>query len=1314
MALSLLAKARQYFTSKSQDNEGWLRQGKFTPQQNLKTLGGDISQRWKQQGGVKQFTPSSFFNTTSQGASQNLIKPIFGQRTGEVFENTVKNRITDPIVNVPSNAKATVTNLGGVVTPFFNKNLTLGQKFGQSGANAINTGVSALKTAGGLSTFGPEDVVFAGWDMLKAKKAGRDPIKALEGTENTGLGDALGKTQIQKDVLNIAELPLSLMVMGSLNSKNADEVSELIAKRSKLTKLAEQTPDAKNVTKAIAGIDERLSKLNLKINKAGKVKIINPPPTQPLDTGVKQPTIKIRGFTESVQEAPKVTKGTKVKVTGEYTVKPTDELMGEAKALLTEGASIKDVNKVQNIDAKIAATIQQAINLDKSGKHREAAALFNNLSQTGTELGRGVHAFTLLNQMSPEAISLSAAGRIKKYNETAKVKIPELTADQQKMISDDVRRIQSITDERIKNIELNKLQEKISDFIPSSFADKLITTWKAGLLTSLRTAGRNIVGNTIMQGSEIVSSKPAALADWIMSQKTGQRTTVGSLQGTLSGGKIGVNSAVDVMKYGFDPNETITKFDIKRVTWKNNPVEQALKKYTDFVFNSLSAQDKPFWNASYARSLYDQAAAMALNQGRKGNKKFIQGLVDNATEQMKTIATNDANYATFKDKNMISNIAAGFKRAAGQKEWSKLPAEIVAPFTGVPSSIVGKTIDYSPLGLIKGIKDVGKVMTKDVPDLQRKAAQELGRGTIGTALFALGSYLMSKGLMTGQPKDDKERKQWELEGRQQNSILVNGKWRSINSVGPQTLILLAGAKFDEEMNDPEGSMAKYGLTLVQDQLGQTFLSGVQQPLQAITDPNRYGKSYVGNQVASFIPNIVKDTSKALDPLSRETDTGSFAGNIKTSVQSGIPIWRNQMTPRRDVLGNKIKQEPTGLGAYIDLFNSKTPISNNVVDELSRLNKAGYNATPSKLSSTQTIKGVKGKLTQQELDVLETKTGIAVTKGLDNLFKSSSYQKLDDEDKQKAIKDLVSKTRKQVRATIDLTVMPDLGYTTSADSPKGVGKVALYGTSLVTDPKQTIKAILDGNPIRKVDGGAVILERKNALGTLDAGDKTTQIDHIIPLSHGGTNDKENLQQLSNEEHKIKTEFNNYWLKEFKAGRISKKELQEKDKNWRKEVENLPVKIQEKLISEMSTDTSANESNTYQIVNEDTGSITTIDLSKPIEAPKLTGYAELDKKLKSSYKSAITTRINNITKLYKDGQISAEKANQLINELKVKSGSTSTKSKGGKITIAKTPEAKVIKIKLPTIKLPQNTLKSNIKVKKPSIAQLKKRRTIKIKV
>jgi len=192
-------------------------------------------------------------------------------------------------------------------------------------------------------------------------------------------------------------------------------------------------------------------------------------------------------------------------------------------------------------------------------------------------------------------------------------------------------------------------------------------------------------------------------------------------------------------------------------------------------------------------------------------------------------------------------------------------------------------------------------------------------------------------------------------------------------------------------------------------------------------------------------------------------------------------------------------------------------------------------------------------------------------------------------------------------------------------------------------------VLNGNPVRKVEGGAVILERQEGLSKLDKGDKSTQVDHKIALTLGGTNDESNLQVLSNEENKIKGQVETYLYNEMKAGRITKKEAQKRDLNWRDEIDNLPKATQKKLAEELSSEAPTDKNKVYELINEDTGNITIIDLSKPIEAPKLTGMAALDKKLKSSYSSAITTRINNVTKLYKDGQLSAEEANKMIEEL-----------------------------------------------------------------
>ena len=717
-----------------------------------------------------------------------------------------------------------------------------------------------------------------------------------------------------------------------------------------------------------------------------------------------------RGFVGSVQGAKNVTKKVKSEVAGTYTPKTNDKLMGEAKALLSDGAKI-DFKNTKNLDQKVAATIQEALNAQKAGDHVLAANLFNNLSEHGTELGRGVQAFSLLQNMSPESVALSVAGKIKKFNATHNFKkIPELDAGKMKIISDMMSEIDLLKG-RDKNIALNELSNTISEFIPSSVADKAIAVWKAGLLTSLRTHERNFVGNAMHSIGEIAKDIPAMLDDKLMSLRTGKRSLTMTLRGMGQfGSKSTRQQMADIITKGYDPSNLVNKFDYKRVTWGKNPIEQTLKKYTDVVFNTLGAEDKPFYNAAMARSLYDQAGAEAINAGKRGNKAFIDNLVKNPTEEMTKIAIGDANTAVFKDKNMVTNAVNGLKQKLGQSELGKVVGEVAMPFTGVPSSIAGQMIAYSPIGLIKGVARSGAVLAGKVPAMQRLAAQEVGRGVIGSGLIGLGAYLTQQGLMTGQPKDSKEAAQWQLEGKQANSIMIGGKWRSINSVGPEALVMLAGSKI------AQGKEA--GITAAnigKDFTGQTFLQGMSGPINAISDPERYGQSYISNQIASVIPNIVKDTAKAFDPTQRETKGNDLGSTTLNVLQGGIPGLRNQLLPKRDVLGKPMAQEPTGLGAFLDLFNSKTPIKGTVVDELARLNELGLNATPSAVSNSKNKDGV--KMTPQELDKLEEYSGGQVTAGIESLVKSDSYKLMSDEQKQNAIGNLVSKIKSQAKTNI---------------------------------------------------------------------------------------------------------------------------------------------------------------------------------------------------------------------------------------------------------------------------------------------------------
>jgi hypothetical protein len=867
---------------------------------------------------------------------------------------------------------------------------------------------------------------------------------------------------------------------------------------------------------------------------------------------------KERGFITSVKESEKTPQAVKDIISGSYIPKSTASLKADAKALIQADAVKAEelaLNPRNATDVQIGNELINHYGLQ--GNFAKAKQITEGMANSGTEFGQAVQAFANYDKTTPQGALKFAQGAVNTYKKAHPNSVLKITDEQVKNMFERATKIQAMPEGRLRNIASNDLMEEINNLIPSTFVDKAVTVWKAGLLTSLRTHERNIIGNLLHGTAEYAKDIPATVADKLLSLKTGKRTITFTSDGIISGTKKGLQSAKDIVTKGYDPEQAISKYDVKHVTWGNNPLEQGLKKYTDAVFRTLGAADKPFWNSSYARSLYDQAGAEAINVGKRGDKEFIENLVNKPTEQMLKNAVKDANVATFKNDTGLREVATAFKKVASKNELTKLGSEVIAPFTGVPSSIAGQIVAYSPIGLVKGIAKAGKVLVKDIPNLQRQASQEVGRGVIGTGLLGIGAYLASKGLITGQPKDDKEAKEWQLENKPSNSVFIGGKWLTINSIGPENLILLAGAKAQEEFGVGGGNdIGKLGGNIAKDFLGQTFLQGVQAPLNAINDPTRYGKAYLGGQGSSIIPNIVKDVSKFFDDNQRENNT------ISDYFTNSIPGLRNKNLPRRDALGNIIPQEPTGAGAFIDLFNSKTPKKGVVVDEFARLDKEGYNSMPSQLSKNQTINKKKMVLTPEQLNKLEAANGAVINKVLEQVFISPQYKALTDEKKSELIDLVVQRVGKAVKEKMNIKqVQAEGGYEVSPEAPKDLlEKFSLAAKGIaVGDWQNTVKAIFTQERMRRISGNALILERKVDLNTKHNG---MVVDHIIPLGLGGDNSAENTRYITPQANSAKAKLETELIKKLKAGTIIKEEARRQVKAW---VEKYEVKKSGSLLT-----------------------------------------------------------------------------------------------------------------------------------------------------
>jgi hypothetical protein len=281
----------------------------------------------------------------------------------------------------------------------------------------------------------------------------------------------------------------------------------------------------------------------------------------------------------------------------------------------------------------------------------------------------------------------------------------------------------------------------------------------------------------------------------------------------------------------------------------------------------LGTEDQPFYYASFMRSLYEQAKVKAINKGLRDQsaQNFIDNLINNPDEVMMQNATNDALVSVFQNETVLGKIGSSITNAVPF-------SPLVLPFTRTPSAVAMQIVNYTPVGAVNEvIRQIGKKEFN-----QRDFSKAVGRSVFGIGVMAIGIALFKAGMMAlDWPSDEKERELWRLEGRKPNTILINGKWRSPMVLGPAGNLLIIGGHFQnafENSGSPTEAMAVATTGSLKSFTEQTFLTGANRAMQAVTDPERSAGNFVGGIASGVVPTIVSDIARATDPLERRTDS----------------------------------------------------------------------------------------------------------------------------------------------------------------------------------------------------------------------------------------------------------------------------------------------------------------------------------------------------------------------------------------------------------------------------------------------------------
>lgn len=424
--------------------------------------------------------------------------------------------------------------------------------------------------------------------------------------------------------------------------------------------------------------------------------------------------------------------------------------------------------------------------------------------------------------------------------------------------------------------------------------------------------------------------------------------------------------------------------------------------------------------------VYRQAIKEAESQGLEGSGKqsFIESFVKENWDPTKSALAQYGDAAGFA-KGVAQE--ATFTRELGDvgKKLQALTTnhpllQIVMPFVRTPTNMlkfVGqRTFAFSKIGddiQLPVLSWLHKRSLQEMSSPDRLVrSQAMGRAVMGQAMFTSAAMLALNGKITGKgPSDENERKLLTQTGWQPYSVVLTGDDGKKSYVSFQRLDPLStffsliadwsevAARQDAHHAEPLQAVMNSALTsLAANVTNKSYLSGISQVLDALSQPDRFAPRYAKKQLGSYIPNIVAQIRGDLDGDNALKEVRTY----HDAIFSRLPGLQGQLEPKRNLMGQSVDSAlaTTPLSA-VNPFTVSPEKDDKVFAELAKL-KHGFQAPSPAYGGVLNLLDFKSEKGQSAYDRWlelhgEVKVGgKTLHQSLEKLVSSSFYNKLADQ------------------------------------------------------------------------------------------------------------------------------------------------------------------------------------------------------------------------------------------------------------------------------------------------------------------------------
>jgi hypothetical protein len=557
----------------------------------------------------------------------------------------------------------------------------------------------------------------------------------------------------------------------------------------------------------------------------------------------------------------------------------------------------------------------------------------------------------------------------------------------------------------INNLPPDKLGTFTANVFQPTWKDKAKTLWLNLILSNPVSHAANLSSNFLtLFGSQAPEAVGTAIVRATRGGGMGGFTEAGArLYGYVAGAREGLMNAGRVIKTG-QPVDPLTKLEVG----KAQPFGYGAGRLLTPSTTALTAEDELFKGMASRGEVYAQAAATANAEKLSGPawRQRVRELANNPTPEMLDQAAKHAEYVTF--QTPLGPAGQAFMN------WrNKTPgAYIFAPFVKTPTNILKYAMERTPAGVaMKPVRD--NLMGRNGVAARDTQIARLGLGT--AAATAIASWA-AEGKITGAGDPDPNlRALGRAYGEKPPySINIGGKWYSYRRLDPFASVIGPVADLVELSKDIPGMEAdKAGAAVVtalaNNLINKTYLQGLSDVANALSDPAQYGQRLIDSLAGSVIPSGVAQEARVEDPVLRDTQS------TLDYLRSRIPGMSEDLPPRRTILGDVVRREGTVGPGIVSPIGKMTPANDPVVNELLRLKTAparpqrkimGVDLTPAQYS-----------------DYVQAAGGLA-RRELSALFASPKWAKAPDGFKVDEIKAVFESTR-QLAQTMMIKKYPEI-------------------------------------------------------------------------------------------------------------------------------------------------------------------------------------------------------------------------------------------------------------------------------------------------